>query len=190
MTIYKTFKHKKDANRLLEIHYDENPESPREWDAHNGIMVCCHNRYNLGDKQFEDAQILVEHINEIKPLVKLPLYLLDHSGITISTSDFNDKWDSGQVGFIYTTKEKLKKLGHKKIPTKKKLIEWLKSEVSVYDDYLRGNVFGYIEYKIDQCNLDHDHKEQIDSVWGFYGSDFDENGIFDGELDKKDWEEI
>ena len=31
----------------------------------------------------------------------LPLYLYDHSGLTMSTNDFGDRWDSGCVGFIY-----------------------------------------------------------------------------------------
>jgi len=40
----------------------------------------------------------------------LPLYLYDHSGITMSTGSFvgrapNADWDSGQVGFIYMDKE-------------------------------------------------------------------------------------
>lgn len=34
----------------------------------------------------------------------LPLYLYDHSGLTMSTSDFGDRWDSGCVGFIYMDK--------------------------------------------------------------------------------------
>jgi hypothetical protein len=34
------------------------------------------------------------------------LYLYDHSGITISTSPFSCGWDSGQVGFIYLTRQK------------------------------------------------------------------------------------
>ena len=40
--------------------------------------------------------------------VILPLYLFDHSGISISTGSFHDPWDSGQVGFIYASKEKAK----------------------------------------------------------------------------------
>lgn len=35
----------------------------------------------------------------------LPLYLYDHSGLTMSTSDFGDRWDSGCVGFIYMDKD-------------------------------------------------------------------------------------
>lgn len=36
----------------------------------------------------------------------LPLFLYDHSGITMSTGPFHCPWDSGQVGFIYMTYEK------------------------------------------------------------------------------------
>jgi len=39
----------------------------------------------------------------------LPLYLLDHSGITISTRDFNDRWDSGQIGWTYVSNEDIAK---------------------------------------------------------------------------------
>ena len=35
----------------------------------------------------------------------LPLYLYDHSGITMNTTGFSCPWDSGQVGWIYAFKE-------------------------------------------------------------------------------------
>ena len=35
----------------------------------------------------------------------LPLYLYDHSGITMNTTGFSCPWDSGQVGWIYASKE-------------------------------------------------------------------------------------
>ena len=42
----------------------------------------------------------------------LPLYLYDHSGLTMSTNDFGDRWDSGCVGFIYMDKDTaMKELG-------------------------------------------------------------------------------
>lgn len=186
MNVYQTYKHKK-GNRLLEIHYDENAEDPREWDGHSGIMLCCHGRYNLGDQQFDTPQEIDQVLEEEKPYVILPLYLYDHSGITISTSDFADRWDSGQVGYIYTTKKKLKE-NWKKLPTKKEATELLKNEVKTYDDYLTGNCFGFIEYEVDKCDLDHEHKENVNSCWGFLG-DPEKSGIFD-EFDMKEWEEI
>ena len=51
-------------------------------------------------------------VNELYDLVRatdkyviLPLYLYDHSGITISTGPFSCPWDSGQVGWIKAPKD-------------------------------------------------------------------------------------
>jgi len=94
------------------------------------------------------------------------LYLYDHSGITISMSDFNDRWDSGQVGWIYATHEDIKKeYGDTSPANIEKAWKVISSEVRTYDDYLRGNCFGFQLY---------DRKgEQVDSCWGFIG-EFDE----------------
>ena len=163
-TVY-VFRNKKDKDRILKIVYDEDSqEDPRKFDGNNGIMVCCHNHYKLGDKQFDDPQQIDELIKEEKPFVILPLYLYDHSGITMSTKDFGDQWDSGQVGFIYTTKQKLKENGHVKI-TKEFATKLLQNEVDVYDDYIKGDVYGFI------------------------GS-IDKNGIFDDHYKRYEWENI
>lgn len=38
----------------INIYYDEDSQSPREWD--NVVtFVCCHRRYTLGDRQDMDA---------------------------------------------------------------------------------------------------------------------------------------
>lgn len=102
--------------------------------------------------------------------VMLPLYLYDHSGITMSTGSFSCPWDSGQVGFIYITMEKAREeWGEKHNPgisdeeIRKKAIACLESEVKVYDDYLTGSVYGYVV-----ASDDGDH---IDSCWGYFGSD-------------------
>ncbi len=36
------------SGKTINIHHDENPASPREWES-CGTMVCWHSRYNLGD---------------------------------------------------------------------------------------------------------------------------------------------
>jgi len=113
-----------------------------------------------------------------KHLIILPLYLYDHSGITISTKPFSCPWDSGQVGFIYVEKKKVKEeWGWKRLtPDRIKKIErFLKAEVEVYDQYLRGDVYGFeCEYKYP---FSLEHEDFFDSCWGFYGSDWDENGL-------------
>ena len=101
--------------KTLEIVQDNNPDSPREWD-NMGTMICFHGRYNLGDKHNYDhrdysgwEEMETAIIKNESPAVILPLYLYDHSGITISTSPFSCGWDSGQIGFIFVSKEKLRK---------------------------------------------------------------------------------
>ena len=39
-------------------------------------------------------------------IIILPLYLYDHSGISMKTTPFSCQWDSGQVGWIYVEKKK------------------------------------------------------------------------------------
>ena len=41
---------------------------------------------------------LISMLESIDGFVFLPLYLFDHSGITMNTSGFSCPWDSGQVG--------------------------------------------------------------------------------------------
>jgi hypothetical protein len=99
----------------LKIEQDELRDSPRTWD-NLGNMVCFHKRYNLGDSHDYDIDSheswdeLEKALNREHDIaVILPLYLYDHSGITMNTVGFSCGWDSGQVGFIYVTKEKLRK---------------------------------------------------------------------------------
>ena len=79
-------------------------ESPREWD-NEGKMVCFHNSMNLPNEldlshhDFDNRDILWEHLEESYDLV-LPIYMLDHSGVTISTSKFSCNRDSWQIWFI------------------------------------------------------------------------------------------
>lgn len=100
----------------------------------------------------------------------LPLYLIDHSGLSMRTYSFSDCdpgcWDSGQVGFIYCTLKDIKdcfmlkdaeEITPEILETSRKNLE---AEVEEYDKYLTGEVYGYILFE---------NGEEIDSCWGFYG---------------------
>lgn len=160
----------------LEIEQDSSPESPRTWD-NLGTMVCFHKRYDLGDKtdyRSEDydswgelKQGIIDNEGEV---FMLPLYLYDHSGITMSTRPFNCNWDSGQVGYIFVSKNKVKKEGIDET----KVLDYLKGEVETYDQYLTGDVWGYRIYEIETCSLGHEHKTLVDSCWGFFGEEYAE----------------
>ena len=157
----------------LKIFQDESPESPRTWD-NIGTMVCFHGRYNLGDKhdyrdedysgwqEMKEAIIENENVHTI-----LPLYLYDHSGITMNTTGFSCGWDSGQVGWIFVSKDKVKKEG----VDESKVEEYLMGEVDTYDQYLTGDVYGFVISEMSTCDQGHVHLKEVDSCWGFYGED-------------------
>jgi hypothetical protein len=166
---------------VLKIIQDDNSESPREWN-NLGTMSCFHNRYNLGDKDpivstddYNSWDEMKEAlIKEHNAKIVLPLYLYDHSGITISTSPFTCRWDSGQVGFIWISAEKIRKeYSVKRISQKllEKVETYLRAEVKTYDQYFIGDIYGFELYDKDE-NL-------LDSCWGFYGDDIKENGMID-----------
>lgn len=115
-------------------------------------------------KQWRDAA-LAEAL--AKDHIILPLYLYDHSGITMSTSSFSCPWDSGQVGIIHCTMAKARdEWGEKHNPgitdeeIRKKAIACLVAEVKTYNDHLTGNVYGYV--------AEDENENHIDSCWGFF----------------------
>jgi hypothetical protein len=97
--------------------------------------------------------------------------MYDHSGITIQTEAFACPWDSGQIGFIYVTKDKLEEEGI----TVEKAVETLEQEVKTMDTYLTGNVYGFNLIKREPGKED----QIIDSCSGFYGEDTASNGMAD-----------
>lgn len=113
-------------------------------------------------------------------VVWLPLYLYDHSGITMSCGSFRCGWDSGQVGFIYCTKETILKEYGGKILTKKlkeRIALYLEGEVETYDQYLTGDVYGFV---LEKWNPEPGIGwEETESCWGFFGSDPKENGMLE-----------
>lgn len=174
---------------------DDEPPNPREND-NLGVMVCWHDRYDLGDKHaYENPEDLWRDLLgdeaydgiEIKYAAAvdqwhldnpgesfgspahqkwtrdicsvreretqrrlaaagytiLPLYLYDHSGITISVGNaFSGTdpggWDTSAVGYIYAGPAQAEKVGG----PKDKVVEGLKVEVREYDLYLTGECFG------------------------------------------------
>lgn len=96
----------------------------------------------------------------------LPLYLYDHSGISMSVGSFigraqHAQWDSGQVGWIYATPEDIEKeYGDLSPESYEKAEALLNSEVETYDLYLRGQCYGFRLFE---------NGEETDSCWGFLG---------------------
>ena len=177
----------------VELWPDEDPGNPRENDNF-GMMECFHNKYKLGDrtehssKDFGGWGQLAEHLKaEHGAEIILPLYLYDHSGLRMKVGSFQGllpqghaEFDSGQVGFIYATKADILGNWNVKQLSKallKKAEERLTAEVTEYDLYLSGQVYGYQIFKdapAPKCpTCGHvGEPEELDSCWGCFGYDY------------------
>jgi hypothetical protein len=182
--LYKEIKLK--DNHVLQIFQDTWGESPREWD-NLGTMAIFHKRYNFGDEvdfkadDFNSWAQMGEYINKnLDAAVYLPIYMYDHSGITINCDGFACPWDSGQVGYIYVSRQKLKdEYGVKRISNAmlERAEYTLRNEVHKMDQYITGDVYGFQVIKRYLDNNNELKEDIVDSCSGFYGENFKENGM-------------
>jgi len=149
-----------------EVSVDIYSMDPREWDNF-GRMVCFHNRYALGDKHdfnkndYDSWDEVREAIKGEGGVLILPLGIYDHSGISMYIGNTHDRWDGGQVGFIYVTQEDMDREG----VTIEKAEAILRNEVKVYDAYLTGNVYRWdLWQKVASCSCKEcEHWEAVES---------------------------
>lgn len=167
-------------NKTVEITYCEDNESPREWD-NLGKCIFFHRNYDFGDKHnvnsndylsFDSMNVALH--KDFDAAVTIPVYMYEHSGITIATKPFGCRWDSGQLGFIMATNEDIKKeFNVKRISPKlkEKVIDMLNGEISTLEKYVSGEIFSFTV-------IDNETGDEEDSCGGFYGDTAD-NGIYD-----------
>ena len=130
----------------IQIENDTLPLSPREWDTLTTI--------------YTEAKLPSE-IDEVpdNPKICKPLYAYEHGGITISTSPFSCRWDSGQIGWVIITEEDQNRIG----TPDDRLEEMLEAEIDTYDSYIRGEVYLY--------TVESPAGEMVDGCGGFYDKD-------------------
>lgn len=145
--------------------YDNDPINPRTEFDHLGTILHWHPNYNLGERV---EMSMVEQIMEQAERdgwLWLPIYMYDHSGVTIQTTPFRCPWDSGQVGIICCTVAQAN--AHWQGAgnwTLDQVMECFRAEIDEFDKYLRGEVYGFIvEW----------NGETLDSCWGFIGDEED-----------------
>ena len=102
-------------------------------------------------------------------------YVLDENGERIKIEHIHP---NGQVTYSFKTQPLTDETW------RARAVEIMEGEVEVYDQYLRGEVYGYILYELPEDadpedEVDEADCEEIDSCWGFYGDDLLENGIPD-----------
>tara|TARA_S200002703_G_scaffold159715_1_gene174273 strand:- start:1833 stop:2399 length:567 start_codon:yes stop_codon:yes gene_type:complete len=155
----------KTKNFLADIHIDNDCTSPRDayWSDNFGTLIAFHSRMNLSDDDTWNKEELLDHINR-DDVFALPVYIYEHSGVALSTSEFMCKWDSGQVGYIFVSHEDIiKEYGELDLKKTEKLLD---TEIETYSKYLNGECYGYQIY--DKADKDC-CPDSIDDCWGYIG---------------------
>jgi hypothetical protein len=155
----------------IRIEQDDDVESPANWD-NVGQIAYCSSRTVLGTENVSRRGLdeICDGI-EAGTLIGIPVYAYVHGGATIRAAEsnpFSCPWDSGLSGFVYCTKEKAIEEFGKKVLTprvKAQALKCLQAEVETFDQYLRGDIYGYIIERVGT-------KENLDSCWGIYGYDY------------------
>lgn len=157
----------------VKIYPDEIAPDPRKDYDRAGMMICFHERYDLGDAhdyKKEDFASWLEVKQQIEKdypnALILPLYLMDHSGLSLSTTSSlfqvfdHEGWDWRQVGFIFMPQATINEWYG---GDNDSAIAGLQAEVEEYDQYLQGDVYWVVVEDPSGCIRE--------SVGGMYGGD-------------------
>lgn len=161
---------------VVYVGYDDDPLNPRVEYDNVGKIVHWHRRWrDFGDyfvnpDEYDSRDAFDQMVDEVfEPAVIVPIWMYDHSGVTIragASNPFSCPWDSGQVGFIFCTQEDVDREWSGDMDMAEK---YLRGEVEVYDRYLRGDFYAYMMIDPDG--------EPVEYVGGFHD---DEDALTEG----------
>ena len=171
-----------DGTDRVTVYTDPEPRNPREWESNATVILAGHRRYNLGDEQFTRVEELEQRRTEIQEQGghAQPIYMYDHSGITVSTSPFSDPWDSGQIGWVGIEKKKLDELKIT-IEDTDRIKSIVDAEMKTWDEFLTGNVYAFRRYQVtvDEHGEAREANDDDHQVHGFFGTDNLNNGMLE-----------
>ena len=102
--------------------------------------------------------------------VIMPVCKYDHGGVAYSTSAYSCPWDSGQIGFIYVAKNKLRKeYGWNRITAGRtaQVKARLSAEIETFSNWANGSVYGFTLYYHD-AEKEYTEGDEQTACGGFY----------------------
>jgi hypothetical protein len=152
----------------INIYPDSDPLSPQEWENDDCFLVYNHRQFSVERNGFNPEDIFT-HSQETKKKTfegywYFPVYAYIHSGVCLSVSKqsypFTDRFDVSDTGFCMIQRKKGWSW------TKEKAFEIALEIINEWNDYLSGNVYGFL--------VEDEEGNHIDSCHGFYG-DYEED---------------
>jgi hypothetical protein len=146
---------------VIKIFQYADVDSPEFWGDESLFLTGHHRNFHVKREGFMFTQKIPYVIK--KAYHVFPLHAYIHSGVALSLNNggypFNDRWDAGQVGYVLAKKSEFR--GRKKGEVAATAL------VETWNDYLSGNIYGFVIEELTE--------EHVDSCWGFYG-DYDKKG--------------
>lgn len=163
---------------------DHDAENPLAWGS--ATLVTAHRSYTFGGGKLPvDADSIEEafdwHLSAkgltLCDVIWLPVYLYDHSGLALSDTPFGDRWDSGQLGYIYERRDairaeyRVQRISRKLEQT---VFERLRHTLQLLKYWANGDIYAYKIPALDEyCG-------------GFYGWNHDTSGLVEYATDAID----
>ncbi len=138
----------------VKIEFDQGPsEYPFEYDEAVQFILFDRNSTISARHSFDAPEEALEFA-EAAGLETFPLYRYEHGNVSYRTSPFSCRWDSGQVGFVFVKRADVGDVE-----------KTLKTSCEILTDWCNGEIYGWV--------VEDPDGEQLDSCWGYYGSDMD-----------------
>ena len=161
----------------VDIYHDPDVEHPR---ARCSSTLCTtHRRYDFGGERLSGEAASIDedfsrHLADKglteRDIICLPVFLYSHSGIVLSSRSFNDRWDSGQLGFLYETRADIRReFKVKRISPKLEGIirDRLRGEIEELSAWANGDTYRFVIPALDA------------GCGGFYGDDHRASGLIE-----------
>lgn len=151
----------------VKIYTDPNASPPDEYGDNNAFLVHYHrdfwqeNKDVLSENDLRDLYLneKTDKTIELKRKYHIfPVSALIHSGVYLKLgykgfSSDSGGWGTSHVGAIFLAREEWK--------AKKKALSFAEGLIEEWNQYLSGEVYGYVVEDVDG--------EHLDSCWGYYG---------------------
>ncbi|MBS9767822.1 MAG: hypothetical protein KGV44_09835 [Flavobacteriaceae bacterium] len=158
----------------LEIYYDDDTESPREW-SNLGLIVSKQSIITdeeckplVQDLINSQARNIEEHLQEMEKIVadyfdsevvfSIPLLKYEHSGVKYYAGYNDSGWDCGCVGFVFVTESKLKEMGTEN--DFDKISQSIDNEMETLTQWVNNEVYRFV--------LLDEQGEEVERCTGFY----------------------
>ena len=148
----KIIRHQKTIAKILEIDLDYYSDHSKEDKA--------------SDLNYEIKDANLEQLGKLCELFKLPYKQYTSKGYS--------QGDWAEV-LIVLTEEFFTRTGC----DKKNSEEILKGTATLFDQWAWGDVYGFTVVEVSTCDLECEHEEDTDSCGGFFGDNFEENGMME-----------